>query len=181
MSFNFDQFNSNSLTQREPISRSSEETQIVPSGYVQIKKNDETQIFRKQKMNISLPANINFINVANDNIAILMSAHLLFRMNMTRADTQTDVSLEKFIVGQRVSRMFLDPTGNHLLLSLVPKSSGYSSELMYLNRNSNKPKILTKVSCMLCHNEGTNINYNLFSFVITKSQLLDLIGKTHQA
>ncbi|KAL7027445.1 hypothetical protein ACKWTF_005444 [Chironomus riparius] len=144
MSFNFDQFNSNSLTQRDPISRSSEETQIVPSGYVQIKKNDETQIFRKQKMNISLPANINFLNVSNDNIAILMSAHLLFRMNMSRADSQTDVSLEKFIVGQRVSRMFLDQTGNHLLLSLVPKSSGYSSELMYLNRNSNKPKILTK-------------------------------------
>ena len=162
MSFNFDQFNSNSLTQREQVSRSSEETQIVPSGYVQIKKNDETQIFRKQKMNISLPANINFLNVSNDNIAILMSAHLLFRMNMTRSDSQIDVSLEKFIVGQRVSRMFLDPTGNHLMLSLVPKSSGYSSELMYLNKNSNKPKILTKVSCTLCHFKGTSINYTLF-------------------
>ena len=163
MSFNFDQFNSNSLTQREQVSRSSEETQIVPSGYVQIKKNDETQIFRKQKMNISLPANINFLNVSNDNIAILMSAHLLFRMNMTRSDSQIDVSLEKFIVGQRVSRMFLDPTGNHLMLSLVPKSSGYSSELMYLNKNSNKPKILTKVSYLLCHfKEMTSINYTLF-------------------
>lgn len=146
MSFNFDQFNSNSLTQREPISRSSEETQIVASGYVQLKKNDETQIFRKQKMNISLPANINFLSVSNDNIAILMSAHLLFRMNMNRPDSQSDVSLEKHIIGQRVSRMFLDPTGNHLLLSLVPKSSGYSAELMYLNRNSNKPKIVSKVT-----------------------------------
>lgn len=145
MSFNFDQFNNNSLTQREPISRSSEETQIVPSGYVQIKKNEDQSIFRKQKMNISLPSSISFLSVSNDNIAILMSAHLLFRMNMSRPDSQSDVSLEKFIIGQRVSRMFLDPTGNHLLLSLVPKSSGYSAELMYINRNSNKPKIVSKV------------------------------------
>jgi hypothetical protein len=147
MAFNFDQFNSNSLTQRDASARASEETQIVPSGYVQIKKNDEKQIFQKSKMNLNLPANINFLSVANDWLVIMMSNQLLFRLNIKQPDKQSEVFLEKFITGQRISKMFLDPTGNHLLLSLVPKSSGYSSDLMYLNKNSNKPKILTKVSC----------------------------------
>jgi hypothetical protein len=147
MAFNFDQFNSNSLTQRDASARSSEETQIVPSGYVQIKKSDEKQIFQKSKMNLNLPANINFLSVANDWLVIMMSNQLLFRLNIKQPDKQSEVFLEKFITGQRISKMFLDPTGNHLLLSLVPKSSGYSSDLMYLNKNSNKPKILTKVSC----------------------------------
>jgi hypothetical protein len=146
MAFNFDQFNSNSLTQREPSTRAPEETQIVPSGYVQIKKNDEKQIFQKSKMNLNLPAPISFLSVANDWLVIVMSTQLLFRLNLKQPDKQSEVLLEKFITGLRISKMFLDPTGNHILLSLVPKSSGYSSELMYLNRNSNKPKIISKVS-----------------------------------
>lgn len=145
MAFNFDQFNSNSLTQREPLARSAEDTHIVPSGYVQIKNNDEKQIFQKNKMNLSLPANINFLCVSNDWLVILMSNQLLFRLNLKQPDKQSEVFLEKFITGQRVSKMFLDPTGNHLLLSLVAKSSGYNSGLMYLNKSSNKPKIITKV------------------------------------
>lgn len=146
MALNFDQFNNNSLVQREPNIRLSDETQIVPSGYVQIKKNYEKQIFTKSKMNVSLPASISFLSVANDQLVVFMSNQLLFRLNLKHPDKQSEVFLEKFITGQRVSNIFLDPTGSHLLLSLSPKTSGYSAELMYLNKNSNKPKIITKVT-----------------------------------
>jgi vacuolar protein sorting-associated protein 18 len=145
MSFNFDQFNNSSVTQRESHSRNAEETQIVPSGYVQIKKN-EKDIFQKSKMNINLPANINFLCIANDWLVILMSNQLLFRLNLKQPDKQSEVFLEKFIAGQRVSKMFLDPTGTHLLISLTSKTSGYSNELMYLNKNNNKPKMISKVT-----------------------------------
>lgn len=146
MSFNFDQFNNNSLVQQSASARSSEEPQIVPSGYVKIKKSDEREIFQKSKMNLNLPAQIVHLCVSNDWLVILMSNQLLFRLNLKHPDKQSEVFLEKFITGQRVAKMFLDPTGSHLLLALTPKSSGYSSELMYLNKNSNKPKIVTKVS-----------------------------------
>jgi vacuolar protein sorting-associated protein 18 len=145
MAFNFDQFNNNSLLQQSSSARASEEPQLVPSGYVKIKKNDEKEIFQKNKMNLNLPANIVHLCVSNDWLVILMSNHLLFRMNLKQPDKQSEVFLEKFITGQRVSKMFFDPTGNHLLLALTPKSSGYSAELMYLNKNNNKPKIISKV------------------------------------
>lgn len=145
MAFNFEQFNSSSLTQRAGASQKSQEIQIVPSGYVQIKKDQESEIFLKNKMKINLPANINFLCVANDWLVVMMSSQLLFRLNLKQPDKQSEVFLEKFITGLRVSKMFLDPTGNHLFLALMPKSSGLSSELMYLNRNSNKPKVISKV------------------------------------
>lgn len=144
MAFNFDQFNNNSLVQQAGSSRQSEETQIVPSGYVKIKRSDEKEIFQKSKMNLSLPSPIIQLCVANDWLVVLMSNMLLFRLNLKQPDKQSEVSLE-FIVGQRVSNMFLDPTGSHLLIATTPKSSGYNAELFYLNKNSIKPKMIPKV------------------------------------
>ena len=48
------------------------------------------------------------------------------------------------MAGLRVSNMFLDPTGNHLLVALSPKSPGFTAELLYLHRKSNKPKKIEK-------------------------------------
>lgn len=145
MAFNFEQYNSASLTQRSGASKEHQDIQIVPSGYVQIKKDHESEIFQKNKMKINLPANINFLSVANDWLVVLMSNQILFKLNLKQPDKQSEVNLEKFITGLKVSKMFLDPTGNHLFLSLLPKSSGYSAELMYLNKSNNKPKIISKV------------------------------------
>lgn len=46
--------------------------------------------------------------------------------------------------GLRVSNVFFDPTGNHLLIALAAKHSGFLPELLYLNRRSNKPKKIDK-------------------------------------
>lgn len=145
MSFNFEQFNSAS---RLPTSgtRQVDPIQLPHSGYVKIDK-DEKEIFQKSKMNLNLPASIVHLCVSNDWLVVLMTNQLVFRLNMKHTDKQSEVFLDKYITGQRVSKMFLDPTGTHLLLALVPKSpsAGYCAELMYLNKSSNKPKIVTKV------------------------------------
>lgn len=44
------------------------------------------------------------------------------------------------MTGLRVSNMFLDPLGNHLLIALSTKLVGTPPELLYLHRRSNKPK-----------------------------------------
>lgn len=58
----------------------------------------------------------------------------------------TEVFIEKYIGGLKVSKVFLDPLGCHYLIALSPKSPGFSAELLYLHRNSNKPKYISKVS-----------------------------------
>lgn len=143
---NYDQPNKNPFSQHNNKARAGEETRLLQSEDAKTKKNYERDIFEKKKMNLSLPATINFLNVSSDWLVILMSNQLLFRLNLKQPEKQLEIFLEKFITGQRVSTIFLDPTGVHLLLALTPKSPGYSAELMYLNKNSNKPKILSKVS-----------------------------------
>lgn len=145
MSFNFDQFNNASrLQQSSP--RQIDNIQVTQSGYVKISK-DEKEIFQKSKMNLNLPASIVHLCVSNDWLVVLMTNQLVFRLNMKQTDKQSEIFLDKYLTGQRVSKMFLDSTGTHLLLALMPKSpsAGYCAELMYLNKNNNKPKILTKV------------------------------------
>lgn len=43
-----------------------------------------------------------------------------------------------------MSNIFLDPTGNHLLIALATKCPGFVPELLYLHRKSNKPKKIEK-------------------------------------
>lgn len=72
---------------------------------------------------------------------------MIFRLNLKQPDKQSEVMIEKNVQpGYRVSGIFLDPLGAHLLIALTPKSSGYTAELLYLNRHSIKPKLMTKVS-----------------------------------
>lgn len=56
----------------------------------------------------------------------------------------SEVFLEKHMTGLRVSNIFLDPTGNHLLIALATKCPGFVPELLYLHRKSNKPKKIEK-------------------------------------
>lgn len=62
-----------------------------------------------------------------------------------RSSSLTEVFIEKYMGGLKVSKVFLDPLGCHYLIALSPKSPGFSAELLYLNRNSNKPKYISKV------------------------------------
>lgn len=154
MSFNFDQFN-NTVPMHVSNARKNENSLNIPSGTVKINK-DEKEIFQKSKMNLNLPASIVHLAVANDWLVVYMTNQLVFRLNIKQTDKQSEIFLDKYLTGQRVLKMFLDPTGSHLLLTLTPKSSGYCAELMYLNKNNNKPKIITKVSLF------PNPNYSNF-------------------
>lgn len=52
--------------------------------------------------------------------------------------------MDKHLISLRVSNIFFDPTGNHLLIASAPKSPGFVPELIYLHRKSNKPKKIEK-------------------------------------
>lgn len=56
----------------------------------------------------------------------------------------SEIFLEKYLTGLKVANLFLDHTGNHLLISLISKTPGMSSELLYIHRKSIKPKRIDK-------------------------------------
>lgn len=48
--------------------------------------------------------------------------------------------MDQYIPGLKIAKMFLDPTGAHLLIALTPKSPQFAPELMYLHRTQKRPK-----------------------------------------
>lgn len=54
---------------------------------------------------------------------------------------RAEVFLQNYLNGMKVTNLFLDPLGNHLLIAL---SNGLSAELLYLHRKTNKPKRIDK-------------------------------------
>lgn len=69
-----------------------------------------------------------------------------------------------------MSNVFLDPLGNHLLISLAPKTPGYVPELLYLHQRSNRPK---KIERFRDHEiTAVGFNYNNTSEISTGSILI---------
>lgn len=131
------------------------------SGYVSVRIKEGSPIFSKQKMKLNLPQEIQHLAVCNNWLVTLMSHNVLLRLFLLQPDRQdgklkllnfqrnkdnilffayTEVFLEKYLAGMKVSNLFLDPLGNHLLIALTPKSPGFTPELLYLHRSTTKPK-----------------------------------------
>lgn len=84
-----------------------------------------------------------------------------------------EITLTKYTQTGRLTNLFLDHTGNHLLLTFAPKSVENSSELVYLARKSTKLKPSTRFR----GHEITEIAWNILneSEATTGSILLGII------
>lgn len=51
-----------------------------------------------------------------------------------------EINLQKFDIDAKLSNMFLDPSGQHLILTFSPKDSLNPAEVMYIAPKSPKPK-----------------------------------------
>ena len=60
-----------------------------------------------------------------------------------------EIDISKFAMNMKMSAMFLDPLGNHLLIALISKSQeppNSPPELYYLHRKTTKLKQVNKIS-----------------------------------
>ncbi|XP_055714077.1 vacuolar protein sorting-associated protein 18 homolog isoform X2 [Phlebotomus papatasi] len=139
----FDQYNK-TLKRDESSSKSSAVVTPTSSGYISVRMSQEAPIFSKLKMNISMPHVINHLTVSNGWLMLVMANNVVFRMQLVDINRSDEVPLEKYMAGQEIARVFLDPLGAHLLIALVPKSTQFVPELLYLHRSQSKPKRIDK-------------------------------------
>lgn len=52
--------------------------------------------------------------------------------------------MEKYLAGYKIGKLFLDPTGYHILISLIPKSTGLSADFLYIHGNGTKVRRVEK-------------------------------------
>lgn len=67
-----------------------------------------------------------------------------------------------------MTNLFLDPFGNHLLLSFAQRTPESTSELLYLNRKSNKLRSTTKFRT----HEITDVAWNHYESDTTTGPIL---------
>ncbi|KAJ8299391.1 hypothetical protein KUTeg_023451 [Tegillarca granosa] len=110
----------------------------IGSGFIDARLEADTPIFSKKKVNFKPPDPITHIVVCNNFLIMSMNTNILLRLDLEHPDTPDEVEIPKGI-DDRVHKIFQDPTGKHLIISMV------STENYYLSRNSKKPRPISKL------------------------------------
>ncbi|XP_066588166.1 vacuolar protein sorting-associated protein 18 homolog [Prorops nasuta] len=136
----FDQFAQASQRSKE-VNPNLSRPDITSSGFIQMKLQDDGPIFMKQKVNFQPTDKILHLAVSNNIIIIAMGNNTLLRIHLKDASNIEEIDISKYMTNMKLSNLFLDPLGNHLLLPLVPKQGDNPQpELYYVHKQSNKLK-----------------------------------------
>lgn len=143
----FDQYEQESQS-RPPMSPP---TPVYPeiksaAGFINMAMEEETPVFKKQKVNFTPTDKIIHMAVSSELIILAMANNVLLRIDLKHPDKPEEIELTKQSPYLRLHGLYLDTTGDHLLLSLVPRGadSSVNAELLYLNRRSTKIKQTSK-------------------------------------
>ncbi|KAM8718382.1 hypothetical protein ACLKA7_000194 [Drosophila subpalustris] len=121
-------------------SPSSTNTYVATAGGNPFEADEEEEIFSKRKMTLNVPSNcsgdLQHLIVAKNWLWCLFTAqgrYNLLRFFLPRAIPPGQVVLDKYLTGYKISNIFLDSTGHHLIISLVPKSAAVSADFLYVH------------------------------------------------
>nr|XP_029507734.1 vacuolar protein sorting-associated protein 18 homolog [Oncorhynchus nerka] len=142
-----------SQNSRHPVQHSSRLSAanigITHSGFVNVRLEEEKPIFNKQRIDFSPPEKINHFAVCNNQLCMSLGKDTLLRIDLAKPDQPNQIELGRK-EDSRVHKLFLDPTGSHLVISLS------TSECLYLNRNTQKVRSLSRWRGHLIESVGWN-------------------------
>ncbi|XP_055496894.1 vacuolar protein sorting-associated protein 18 homolog [Leucoraja erinacea] len=122
---------------------------IGQSGYVSARLEEEKPIFSKQRIDFTPPNDITHLVVCNNQLCMSMGKDTLLRIDLGKPDQPNQIEVGRKD-DARIHKLFLDPSGSHLLISLT------SNECLYLSRNSQKVKSLNRWKGHLIESIGWN-------------------------
>ncbi|XP_057663701.1 vacuolar protein sorting-associated protein 18 homolog isoform X1 [Diorhabda carinulata] len=115
------------------------------SAYINVSLEQEAPIFSKSKKDFTPSERITHVAIANKYLIIVMANSVLFRMNLNNPQQTSEISLSKYTSTTKITNLFLDPTGNHLLITFVAKNDGGSGpEILYLSKKLDKVRTTSK-------------------------------------
>lgn len=122
---------------------------ITHSGFVNVRLEEEKPIFNKQRIDFTPPERINHLAVCNNQLCMSLGKDTLLRIDLAKPDQPNQIELGRKDES-KVHKLFLDPTGSHLLICLS------TSECLYLNRNTQKVRSLSRWRGHLIESVGWN-------------------------
>lgn len=118
---------------------------MASSGYIDMTTEPELPIFNKSKKNFTPSDKITHVAVSNKYLVVAMSNNRLFRIDYQENNITDEISMSKQIKLDKVTNLFLDPSGKHLLVNVSSATVSQNAirELYYLAKGSTKLKLLT--------------------------------------
>lgn len=117
----------------------------------------EIPIFSKAKKDFKPSDRITHVAIANKNLVFVQANGILFRMNLNNPQQCNETPLNKYISNFKITNLFVDPTGTHVLIALSPKTADILPELLYISKKSDKIKSTAKFR----GNELTEVAWNI--------------------
>lgn len=152
---------------------------LISQGYIDARLEAEAPIFSKKKVNFKPPDPISHLVVSNNFLIMAMTSNMILRLDLDHPDHPDEVELPRS-VDERIHKIFLDPTGRHLIISMS------SQDNYYLSRNWKKPKAITKMKGHIIESVGWNLqnaNDNTTSAILlgtSKGQIFETELSTHE-
>ena len=110
----------------------------IAPGFVHATLADDTPIFNKQRINFDPPDPITHMCVCNSHLVMGMTSNRLLCIDLEHPDSPNEVELATS-ADDSIAGMYLDPSGQHLLVSLN------SADNYYLLYGGKKARPLTKL------------------------------------
>ncbi|XP_036096482.1 vacuolar protein sorting-associated protein 18 homolog [Molossus molossus] len=122
---------------------------IPHSGYVNAQLEKEVPIFTKQRIDFTPSERITSLVVSCNQLCMSLGKDTLLRIDLGKANEPNHMELGRKD-DAKVHKMFLDHTGFHLLIALS------STEVLYVNRNGQKVRLLARWKGQLVESVGWN-------------------------
>ena len=132
---------------------------VGTTQFINQKLLEEHPIFSKTRVDFTPKHPLTHLVVANNNIVMAMANKTLIRIDRSGGSgggRQEEIDLTKTVQGGKISSLFLDPTGCHLLIACKPTDVEGSPELYYLPKCWTKPRPCAKFKGTLVTSVGWN-------------------------
>lgn len=111
-----------------------------------LKLEDDSPIFSKQIINYQPSFDIVQLVVGNNHLVMALTNNVLIRINLLQPQELEEVDLARYSQNGTVYKLFLDPSGQHLIVSLQStKNPNDSLETLYIPWKSKKIRVVGKL------------------------------------
>lgn len=120
-------------------------TELNLTGFIDVTNQNDEPIFRRQKTSLKPTGAVTHLVVSNNQFILAMKNKTLFRIDLQHPERPDEVDVSEKTSGCKIYKIFLDPTGQHLLLSFSLREGEQTINAAYLPRSSKKHKFCNKM------------------------------------
>ncbi|XP_076043113.1 vacuolar protein sorting-associated protein 18 dor [Oratosquilla oratoria] len=113
--------------------------------FMNLKLEDESAIFSKLRVSYPPPHPVTHLVVSNNHLVLAMANKELIKIDLQQPNLLEEVDLSKLALQAKIHKVFLDPTGQHILVSISSKDGSTAVDTIYLPWSNGKPKSTSKL------------------------------------